>query len=42
MQAQSTKSRYGFVRFLPLVLIWGAVPAPIYIWAILHFVLGIG
>ena len=26
-------------RVVPLVYLWVAVPAPLYIWAVLHFVM---
>lgn len=34
-----TLSSFNWGRILPLVLLWVAVPAPLYIWAVLYFVM---
>ena len=34
-----TMSSFNWGRILPLVLLWVAVPARLYIWAVLYFVM---
>ena len=34
-----TLSPFNWGRILPLVLLWVAVPAPLYIWALLYLLM---